>query len=188
MLDNPEIVFIHAILPCSVKVLASGDYTSLGESASIHTVPAAEHDATAAAPAGRKEMSMRLRAGVRSVYTLLQQVVLLAGVVGVLSTGRLHAQAIQYVYNDVGRLVKVIDQNSNVAEYLYDAVGNILEIRRSTLAGLAILSFTPSQGPVGTRVTISGQGFSTNTIGQCRAVQRRGGHGHRRHRHQLGSD
>src|SRR5262245_3191495 len=117
-------------------------------------------DCTTVEPLWRKETSMRPRTGTRSVYALLQQLVLLAGIVGVLSPGRLHAQVIQYVYDDLGRLIKVIDQNGNVAEYVYDAVGNILEIRRSTIAGLAILSFTPSQGPVGTRVTISGQGFS----------------------------
>ena len=67
---------------------------------------------------------------------------------------------IQYVYDDLGRLSKVIDPAGNVAEYVYDAVGNILEIRRSTLTGLALLNFTPPRGPVGTRVTIQGQGFS----------------------------
>jgi YD repeat-containing protein len=67
---------------------------------------------------------------------------------------------IQYVYDDLGRLSKVIDPAGNVAEYVYDAVGNILEIKRSTITGLALLNFTPSRGPVGTRVTIQGQGFS----------------------------
>ena len=77
----------------------------------------------------------------------------------------LHAQTsnpIQYFYDDLGRLTKVIDQSGNVATYSYDAVGNILKISRTTLApnALSILNFTPSQGGVGTSVTIQGQGFS----------------------------
>jgi YD repeat-containing protein len=80
-----------------------------------------------------------------------------------LSVGQLQAQqpgAIQYFYDDLGRLIMVIDADGNAAEYVYDAVGNILEIKRLTFSGLAILNFTPSQGPVGTRVTLQGQGFS----------------------------
>ncbi|HEV2990986.1 MAG TPA: Ig-like domain-containing protein [Candidatus Angelobacter sp.] len=70
---------------------------------------------------------------------------------------------IQYFYDDLGRLVKVVDGAGNVATYSYDAVGNILKISRSTLgspANLAILNFTPQQGAVGTTVTLQGQGFS----------------------------
>jgi YD repeat-containing protein len=67
---------------------------------------------------------------------------------------------IRYVYDDLNRLIKVIDPAGEVAEYVYDAVGNILEIRRSTLAELAIIDFTPSRGAVETVVTIQGQGFS----------------------------
>jgi large repetitive protein len=68
----------------------------------------------------------------------------------------------QYFYDDLGRLTKVVDQSGNVAIYSYDAVGNILRISRTTLASnaLSILNFTPSQGGVGTSVTIQGQGFS----------------------------
>ncbi len=68
---------------------------------------------------------------------------------------------VQYVYDDLGRLSKVIDAAGNVAEYVYDQVGNILEIRRSTLTEVALFDFTPRQGPVGTQVTLQGRGFST---------------------------
>lgn len=68
----------------------------------------------------------------------------------------------QYFYDDLGQLVKVIDSAGNVIEYVYDPVGNILEIKRSSASTLAIFSFTPQQGPVTTKVTIQGQGFSAN--------------------------
>ena len=78
----------------------------------------------------------------------------------------LHAQSttpIQYFYDGLGRLTTVVDQNGNIANYHYDAVGNLLSITRSTAPGnnaLAILGFTPQQGPIGQTVTIQGQGFS----------------------------
>ncbi len=71
---------------------------------------------------------------------------------------------VQYYYDDLGRLTRVVDPSGNIATYHYDSVGNLLSITRSTLPannGLAILSFTPQSGPVGTTVTIQGQGFST---------------------------
>jgi large repetitive protein len=83
----------------------------------------------------------------------------------VLASGALIAQSnsvIQYFYDDLGRLSRVIDKNGNVATYSYDAVGNLLNIARTTLAPntLSILNFTPQRGGIGTTVTIQGQGFS----------------------------
>jgi trimeric autotransporter adhesin len=68
----------------------------------------------------------------------------------------------QYFYDETGQLTRVVDSTGVVIEYVYDAVGNMLEIRRSTASGLAIFNVTPSRGPVTTKVTIQGQGFSTN--------------------------
>jgi YD repeat-containing protein len=71
---------------------------------------------------------------------------------------------VQYFYDDLGRLTRVVDQSGNIASYNYDAVGNLLSISRSALPtnnGLAILNFTPQTGAVGTSVTIQGQGFSS---------------------------
>ncbi len=70
----------------------------------------------------------------------------------------------QYFYDDLGQLTKVVDSTGNVVEYVYDPVGNILQIKRSTspAGALAIFSFTPQSGGIGQAVTIQGQGFSTN--------------------------
>ena len=83
----------------------------------------------------------------------------------VLATLALAQQPItfQYFYDDLGQLVKVIDSAGNVIEYVYDAVGNIVQIKRGTAPApgtLAIFNFTPQQGAIGETVTIQGQGFS----------------------------
>lgn len=65
-----------------------------------------------------------------------------------------------FVHDASGQLTRVIDATGVALEYIYDETGNLLEIRRTTITGLAILGFTPSQGPAGTTVTIQGQGFS----------------------------
>jgi YD repeat-containing protein len=81
----------------------------------------------------------------------------LAGVIVLLTMGlasTLRAQSnspVQYFYDAAGRLTSVVDTGGNVATYNYDAVGSLLSITRSALPasnGLAILNFTPQQGPV----------------------------------------
>jgi YD repeat-containing protein len=72
---------------------------------------------------------------------------------------------VQNIYDDLGRLVGVIDPSGNAAGYSYDAVGNLLSITRYTSAQASVLQFTPTSGPVGTVVTVYGTGFST-TISQ----------------------
>src|SRR5579864_4489355 len=95
---------------------------------------------------------------------------LIAGTIVLIALGFVHtlqAQSsapVQYSYDNLGRLTKVVDPNGNVATYAYDAVGNLLSISRSTLPSanaLAILNFTPQQGGTGTVVSIQGQNFST---------------------------
>ena len=67
-----------------------------------------------------------------------------------------------YFYDDLGQLIKVIDSTGTVVEYVYDPVGNILQIKRSTVGTeLAIFAFTPQRGNIGQTVTIQGQGFGT---------------------------
>ncbi len=70
---------------------------------------------------------------------------------------------ITYFYDSLNRLVGVVDTAGEAAGYSYDAVGNLLAITRGTSAQTSVISFSPSQGPVGTAVTIYGTGFSTTT-------------------------
>ena len=82
----------------------------------------------------------------------------------VLVPSRLLAQAsVYYVYDDLNRLVAVVDQQGNAATYTYDAVGNILKIDRLDATGLpggaAISMFAPAAGAVGTTVQVFGRGF-----------------------------
>ena len=58
----------------------------------------------------------------------------------------------------------MVDPAGDVVTYVYDAVGNILQIQRSTVSQgqLAIFDFNPQEGPVGISVTIRGQGFNAN--------------------------
>lgn len=71
------------------------------------------------------------------------------------------AATIQYVYDPVGRLTAVIDPDGDTTEYAYDDVGNILSVTRRATVALAIVSFSPASGPVGTVVTLVGSGFNT---------------------------
>jgi len=43
-----------------------------------------------------------------------------------------YADQAQYNYDDLGRLVQVVDGQGNVATYNYDAVGNLLSLTRNT--------------------------------------------------------
>jgi YD repeat-containing protein len=73
--------------------------------------------------------------------------------------GAAGAATIQYVYDELGRLVGVIDPAGDTTRYTYDEAGNLTSVARNASSQLAIVSFTPAHGPVGTRVTIFGTGF-----------------------------
>lgn len=75
----------------------------------------------------------------------------------------------QYFYDELGRLVGVVDGQGNAAVYSYDAVGNLLSIQRFTAGaiGIGIFVVAPNSARVGTNVTIKGFGFSatpTDTV------------------------
>jgi YD repeat-containing protein len=86
---------------------------------------------------------------------------LVAAVVIILLLGHVSAQGgVTYVYDDLGRLVGVIDPSGNAAVYSYDAVGNVQSITRYSPNQIAVLNVSPRSGPIGTTVRISGTGFS----------------------------
>jgi YD repeat-containing protein len=68
---------------------------------------------------------------------------------------------ITYIYDELGRLVAVVDPSGDTAIYSYDAVGNLLSITRQSSSLVAVIEFTPDGGAVGSNVTIYGTGFST---------------------------
>lgn len=68
---------------------------------------------------------------------------------------------LRYVYDELGRLIAVVDPASDTAVYSYDSVGNLLSISRTSSATVSILHFTPDRGVAGTSVTIYGTGFSS---------------------------
>jgi YD repeat-containing protein len=91
-------------------------------------------------------------------------VVLLCGVSHV-GVGTAQPRPIQYAYDELGRLVAVVDQDGNTAIYSYDAVGNLLSIERVDAAAfpqpVAITAVVPAKGKAGTVVSILGKGFGT---------------------------
>lgn len=68
---------------------------------------------------------------------------------------------VSYLYDELGRLVCVIEKDGNAATYAYDAVGNLLSISRQSPAQVSVIGFTPKNGLAGTSVNIYGTGFST---------------------------
>ncbi len=71
-----------------------------------------------------------------------------------------------YLYDALGRLVRVIDETGEAATYLYDPVGNILQIARQTAIPqdqTSITSVDPPTGAQGSQVTLTFTG--TNLVG-----------------------
>jgi YD repeat-containing protein len=104
------------------------------------------------------------RAGARSGYQYARRICI--GLMALTAVGAVLGQGpitFQYFYDDLNQLTKVVDSTGGAIEYVYDSVGNILQIKRSivTPGALSIFNFTPQQGGQLTTVTISGQGFST---------------------------
>ncbi|OQW62894.1 MAG: hypothetical protein BVN28_04885 [Nitrospira sp. ST-bin4] len=95
---------------------------------------------------------------------------IIGAALALLATSVLSSSAgdISYVYDNLGRVIAVIDPATDTAVYAYDSVGNLTGITRQTSSTLAIFQFTPDKGPVGTSVTIYGTGFSatpaSNTV------------------------
>ena len=78
-----------------------------------------------------------------------------------LLAARVEAQPVCYAYDLLNRLIAVVDAQGRAGIYRYDAVGNILAIRRQDAAGpVGIVLVDPPGAPGGTRVTVLGIGFS----------------------------
>ena len=87
-----------------------------------------------------------------------------------LSFGTLFAQQsrIYYFYDDLGRLIRIVDENGNAATYHYDAVGNVLSITRetgvpNTTAVTGVSSSSVDRGTTAT-ITIDGFNFSCSSV------------------------
>lgn len=65
-----------------------------------------------------------------------------------------------YIYDELGRLIGVVDPTTETAVYAYDANGNILSISRHNSSQVSIIGFTPNNGSASTNVRIYGTGFS----------------------------
>jgi YD repeat-containing protein len=75
----------------------------------------------------------------------------------------LAADQAQYFYDELGRLIGVVDGQNNAAVYNYDEVGNLLKIDRFTTAGgnVGIFLVTPGSSLVNKPVEIRGFGYTT---------------------------
>jgi len=93
--------------------------------------------------------------------TSLRRSIVLSLAVLAVSAGS-SAQTVQYVYDELGRLVSVVAPapNGGSAVYTYDAVGNLLSIARYAANAVTIVEFTPNGALVGAGVTLYGTGFS----------------------------
>ena len=72
------------------------------------------------------------------------------------------AQGVHYSYDELRRLVGVVDAGGNAAAYSYDANGNITAINRYNANQVAVLGFLPESGQPGTLVTITGSNFGSD--------------------------
>ncbi|MFO0699955.1 MAG: hypothetical protein U0236_12050 [Nitrospira sp.] len=76
-----------------------------------------------------------------------------------------HVQAdqAQYFYDELGRLIGVVDGQNNAAVYQYDAVGNLLKIERVNTTGgnVGIYFVTPGSSLVNKPVEIRGFGYTS---------------------------
>ncbi len=84
------------------------------------------------------------------------------------AVGALGPMTYRYFYDELNQLVKVVDSHGNVVEYVYDEVGNMLEVKSGKVAStLAIFGITPEKGGPATLVSVQGQGFSANAAGEA---------------------
>ena len=68
----------------------------------------------------------------------------------------LHADTAQYYYDELGRLVGVVNGQGDAAVYQYDAVGNLLKVDRftTTSGSIGIFVVTPGSSLVKDRKSV----------------------------------
>lgn len=91
--------------------------------------------------------------------TVLRRALLGLAILGGLLGAPVFAAAVQYVYDDLGRLVAEIDPAGDVTRYTYDPAGNLLSVTRDSSTQFRVDGFSPASGRVGDAVTIFGAGF-----------------------------
>ena len=73
---------------------------------------------------------------------------------------------VQYICDNLGRLLQVVDGKGNVATYTYDAVGNLRSIMRNTsgVGAPTITAFISNTGKAGTSVNVSFTGTNLTSL------------------------
>ncbi len=87
-------------------------------------------------------------------------VILLLGLLGAVHSASANIEY-RYFYDELNRLVKAVDSTGVVLEYVYDEVGNILDVIRTENNGVSILDVQPHASQAGALVVIEGIGFSS---------------------------
>jgi hypothetical protein len=75
------------------------------------------------------------------------------------------ATATQYIYDDLGRLSRIIDDNNNYLIYEYDSVGNFMTIKKGTASASApvLSSISPDVLFIGSTVSVVISGWNLIT-------------------------
>ncbi len=90
-----------------------------------------------------------------------------ACIFGVIGTASLDAAQERYDYDELGRLIRVIDEQGRVTSYVYDATGNLLlVVRGDTGQAPSVLSVTPDTIRVGStrRIQVAGAGLIGTSV------------------------
>ena len=105
-----------------------------------------------------KHIVMTSQTTLRRILCLLMLIVSL-----LMNVGSLPADTAQYYYDELGRLVGVVNGQGDAAVYQYDEVGNLLRIDRFNTTGgnVGIFFVTPGSSLVNKPVEIRGFGYTT---------------------------
>src|SRR2546422_2418837 len=83
---------------------------------------------------------------VSSLFLFANLIMVLAMLFATSALGQVPA-TFQYFYDELGQLIAVIDSQGHTVIYEYDAVGNLLAIRRNDATGPVAITFVnPSKG------------------------------------------